>query len=156
MEVLTLRDFIKSEDLLSDENYVTDGNILFAKEHLKAYSFWDKGLIKKLKTMPNKSKIKMELVPFEKGVPAYFVHEFKLCRGKFTYELMYSFRYKKQIFFFAKKYLNFIREYIKPFGYTLVYNSKFNMHILKFWDKENRFLGCLAPCSVLYDNKFAM
>lgn len=138
---MKFKDFLKHPGICKCGIYITDETLLLSKNSLLV-NFLDKYKIKKLK----QKKLKINLIPYEPGYLISFCHS-TLRINEFEFKLIRNWgRYRANLVFFNKKYIDFIERYVKPDKYTLVpwkidYGTQ--RYILKFW-KNEKFCGCLA------------
>ena len=131
-------DFIKwiedyGQNMIANEEYISDGNILFAKKYL-----WSNLLNGFTRKSPS---LCMDFIPHEKGIDVECTGEALLDKG--------SILVKFGDFYFDKCYLDLIEDLCPVESYTLVQipqkRFKYNADaLLKFWDSDDNFLGCLA------------
>lgn len=132
-----LENFILDDNLLGDDTYITNGDILLKKSALDPWCDITDLLIK----IQTKTPIHMEYIPYDKGIEVTCPDKIDLWSNDI---LAVPFGDK----FFNYEYLKLVHILTEDISfYTLVPPSeKFENSpwILKFWDGNGEFVGCLA------------
>lgn len=130
--------------IIGDDTYVTDEYILLKKSEINTvfcsggYNF----VLEKIKTH---EQLPLEFIPYERGEDVVMS---KFVQLKANNRLFVDF----DKFHFDYKYLKLAYDVLAIHHFTLVtipnsYEGKPElMGILKFWDEDDGFLGCLSSC----------
>lgn len=134
-----LKDFIFG-DIFGDEEYITDGVLLLRKDKLFPDYRHDR-YTKLLKSINNK-KIPMECIPYEKGEEVEMSKTAELGPNNKVYV-------KFGYIYFDYDYTKLAHSLLDIDSYTIVKpNMSHRPHLLKFWNYDDDFVGCLSEVDV--------
>lgn len=143
----SLKDVYKSDNYQNSDKYVTDGYVLFTKEFLRARSLVDVFyLVRIRRDIFQNGELDRSVnlcIPFERG---YFAKKIKGLYIDECGDRLVIFAFMHKCCAFKKDYTKFIEKVVDVDHYTIVEAN--GRHLLKFWDPNNRFLGCLASVAL--------
>lgn len=138
-----LEDWITSEKIFADDNYISDDFILIVKDKILTWKYSDEllSLIKRLNTGEQKNLLCK--VPFERGEEIELPTIVHLGRNEQLFFIIETdgkkipFNYEK-----VKQILNCTNT-----DYLTVCKVNDILYVLKFFDEDNEFCGIVAGCT---------
>lgn len=130
--------------IVGDDTYISDGSILLKKSEIDTF-FCPDGFNFVLKRIKTHEQLPVESIPYERGKDVVMS---KYAQLKEANRLYVDF----DKFHFDYEYLKLAYNILDIHYFTLVRTPSSHcgkpvlMGILKFWNEDDRFLGCLVSC----------
>lgn len=140
---MKVKDFILDKNLCGDSRYISNGELLLAKDTLKKSGHPYASLLSKIKTHDD---FKLNYVPYDEGEYVFFPQELTISSNdKLYFEINnHTFDYD---------YLNLAEDLLEDVDQLSVVEGikteeEGYPSILKLWESDNNFIGCIASCRV--------